>query len=74
MVLAIRKIAMVDPTEWLENYRASDKTDHISFEYNIEDEDLESIEESARLLGMDLNEFINYSLVMLIERENDKSN
>jgi len=74
MVLAIRKIAMVDPAEWLKNYRASDKTDHVSFEYNIEDKDLESIEESARLLGMDLNEFINYSLVMLIEKENDKSN
>ena len=65
---------MVDPAEWLENYRTSDKSDHVSFEYIIEDEDLEKIEESAKLLGMDLNEFINYSLVMLIEKENDKLN
>jgi len=64
---------MIDPVKWLEEYRAADKSDFVSFEYEIEDDELERTLEAAKLLGMDLNEFINYSLLLLVEDSDENT-
>ena len=64
---------MIDPAKWVEEYRIADKTDHITFEYECDDEEFEKIKTAADILDMDLNEYINYALTIAL-KDYDESN
>ena len=64
---------MEDLNKWLEEHRATDKSDWETIEIELQDDELENFKESAKALGMDFNEYYNYAVVLMLEKY-DKSN
>jgi len=60
---------MQTPAEWLEEYRAKDKTGWVTTEFDLEDFDMDGVEKAADLLSMTMEEFFNYAITTYIEEK-----
>ena len=58
------------PAEWLKEFRAKDKTNWVTIEFDVEDNDMDNIVKAAEVLDMELEEFFAYATEKYI---NDKT-
>ena len=55
--------------KWLQEFRAKDQTNFSSIELDLDDRQLQDMERLAILEGMTFNEWANYSLHLMVTRD-----